>query len=313
MDTRTAERPDIAPAPAAPPAGVVAVVAHRKKTFGGGLDELRSRLVAAGVGRLLWYEVPKSRKAPKRVRAALDSGAELVLVWGGDGMVQRCADALAGSGVPMGILPAGTANLFAVNLGIPVDLPEAVRIALHGRRRELDLGRINGEHFAVMAGAGFDGDLIRDADRQLKGRFGRIAYVWTGLRHVRGECVRTRIRVDGADWFDDEASCVLFGNVGTITGGIPAFDDARPDDGALEVGVSTASGAVDWARTLGRMAAGRSDESPFVRITRGRKIKVRFDAPKTYELDGGARGKAKRLKVKVVPGALTVCCPDPAD
>jgi diacylglycerol kinase family enzyme len=308
MSTTTAPRPT---APADGRAvGTVAVVAHARKTFGGGLDELRATLVAAGVRRLLWYEVPKSRKAPKKVRTALKKGADLLLVWGGDGMVQRCADTLVGSAVPMGILPAGTANLFATNLGIPADLPAAVRIALHGRRRELDLGRINGEHFAVMAGAGFDGDLIREADRSLKGRLGRAAYVWTGLRHVRGELVRTRVTVDGAEWFDGEASCVLFGNVGTITGGIPAFDDARPDDGALEIGVSTADGAIDWARTLGRMAAGRSAESPFVRITRGRKVRVRFAAPKTYELDGGARGGATRLKVRVVPGALTVCCPD---
>jgi diacylglycerol kinase (ATP) len=291
--------------------GTVAVVAHRKKTLGGGLDELRATLVRAGVDPAIWYEVPKSRKAPKAVRKALKRGADLVFVWGGDGMVQRCADTLAGSDSAMAILPAGTANLFATNLGIPADLAEAVRIGLHGRRRRLDLGELNGEHFAVMAGAGFDGDLIRDADRQLKGRLGRLAYVWTGLRHVRGELVRTRIRVDGTEWFDGDASCVLFGNVGTITGGIPAFDDARPDDGALEVGVATASGAVDWARTLSRMAAGRSEDSPFVRITRGRVVRVRFDAPKTYELDGGARTTATRLKVRVVPGALTVCCPDP--
>ncbi|OKI81739.1 diacylglycerol/lipid kinase family protein [Micromonospora sp. CB01531] len=309
MSTSIADRPVADPATRA--AGVVAVVAHRKKTFGGGLDELRTHLIAAEVGRLLWYEVPKSRKAPKKIRKALDQGAELILVWGGDGMVQRCADTLAGTDVPMGILPAGTANLFAGNLGIPTDLPEALRVALHGPQRKLDLGRLNGEHFAVMAGAGFDGDLIRDADRKLKGRLGRIAYVWTGLRHVRGELIHTRIRVDGADWFDGEASCVLFGNIGTITGGIPAFDDARPDDGALEIGVSTASGAVDWARTLGRMAAGRSADSPLVRITRGRKVQVRFAAPKTYELDGGARGTTRRLKVKAMPGALTVCCPDP--
>ncbi|WP_319460291.1 diacylglycerol/lipid kinase family protein [Micromonospora sp. RTP1Z1] len=309
MSSSTVDSPTADPATARS-VGTVAVVAHLNKTLGGGLDELRASLVAAGVGQLLWYEVPKSRKAPKQVRRALKEGADLLLVWGGDGMVQRCADTLAGTDVPMGILPAGTANLFATNLGIPADLPEAVRIALHGRRRALDLGRLNGEHFAVMAGAGFDGDLIRDADRKLKGRLGRAAYVWTGLRHVRGELVRTRIRVDGADWFDGDASCVLFGNVGTITGGIPAFDNARPDDGALEIGVSTASGAVDWARTLGRMAAGRSEESPFVRITRGRKVTVRFAAPKMYELDGGARTTAKRLKVKVVPGALTVCCPD---
>ncbi|MEV4483768.1 diacylglycerol/lipid kinase family protein [Micromonospora coxensis] len=305
----TTTQPDIRTGTAAT-TGTVAVVAHRRKTLGGGLDELRATLVSAGVGRLLWYEVPKSRKAPKKVRRALEKGADLVFVWGGDGMVQRCADTLAGSDAAMAILPAGTANLFATNLGIPTDLAEAVRIGLHGRRRRLDLGRLNGEHFAVMAGAGFDGDLIREADRKLKGRLGRVAYVWTGLRHVRGELVRTRIRVDGADWFDGEASCVLFGNVGTITGGVPAFDDARPDDGALEIGVSTASGAVDWARTLGRMATGRSEDSPFVRITRGRKVKVRFATAKTYELDGGARTRTKRLKVKVVPAALTVCCPE---
>ncbi|TDB72052.1 diacylglycerol kinase family protein [Micromonospora sp. KC723] len=290
--------------------GTVAVVAHRKKTLGAGLDALRAALVSAGVERLLWYEVPKSRKAPKKAREALRKGADLVFVWGGDGMVQRCADALAGADAAMAILPAGTANLFAANLGIPTDLAQAVQIGLRGRRRTLDLGRLNGEHFAVMAGAGFDGDLIREADRKLKGRLGRAAYVWTGLRHVRGELTRTRITVDGTDWFDGEASCVLFGNVGTITGGVPAFDDARPDDGALEIGVSTASGAVDWARTLGRMATGRSEDSPFVRITRGRRVKVRFAEPKTYELDGGARGRTRRLRVKVVPGALTVCCPD---
>ncbi|MFI6265601.1 diacylglycerol/lipid kinase family protein [Micromonospora sp. NPDC051006] len=299
------------PTPTAAPVGTVAVVAHRRKSLGGGLDELRATLAGAGVDDLLWYEVPKSRKAPKKVRKALKKGAGLVFVWGGDGMVQRCADALAGSGTPMAILPAGTANLFAANLGIPEDLAEAVRIGLHGRRRRLDLGRLNGEHFAVMAGAGFDGDLIREADRDLKGRLGRLAYVWTGLRHVRGELVRTRIRVDGVTWFDGEASCVLFGNVGTITGGIPAFDDARPDDGFLEVGVSTASGAIDWARTLGRMAAGRSTDSPFVRITRGRRVTVRFAAPRTYELDGGARDAVEKLKVRSVPAALTVCCPEP--
>ncbi|MEH1102594.1 diacylglycerol/lipid kinase family protein [Micromonospora sp. CPCC 205561] len=307
---RTSSAAGAEPASAAE-VGTVAVVAHRKKTLGGGLDALRAELAGAGVERLLWYEVPKSRKAPKKVRKALREGAELVFVWGGDGMVQRCADALAGSGTAMAIVPAGTANLFAANLGIPEDLAEAVRIGLHGRRRALDLGRINGEHFAVMAGAGFDGDLIREADRRLKGRLGRLAYMWTGLRHVRGELVRTRITVDGTDWFDGEASCVLFGNVGTITGGIPAFDDARPDDGCLEVGVSTADGAVEWARTLGRMAAGRSEQSPFVRITRARKIRVRLAVPRTYELDGGARGETTKLKVRVVPGALTLCCPPP--
>jgi diacylglycerol kinase (ATP) len=290
--------------------GVVAVVAHSKKSIGGGLDELRACLAGDGVEKLLWYEVPKSKKAPKQVRRAVREGAELVVVWGGDGMVQRCTDALAGSGVPVGIVPAGTANLLAHNLGIPEDIGEAVRIALHGRRRPLDLGRLNGEHFAVMAGVGFDAELIRDADRGLKDRLGRLAYFWTGLRHVSREAVRTRIKVDGTPWFDGAASCVLLGNVGQITGGVPAFDDAQPDDGWLEVGVTTAEGPMQWARTLSRITVSRSDRSPFVRTTRARNVDVRLAAPRTYELDGGARGTADRLRVRVVRHAVTVCVPD---
>jgi YegS/Rv2252/BmrU family lipid kinase len=288
----------------------VAVIAHRKKSLGGGLDELRKRISDEKVSDLLWYEVPKSKKAPKRARTALDEGAELVFVWGGDGMVQRCVDALAGSGIPVAVVPAGTANLFAQNLGIPEDLAEAVRIGFHGRRRTLDLGKVNGEHFAVMAGLGFDAAMIHDADRGLKDRMGRLAYVWTGMRHLRGDAVWTRITVDGTQWFDGTASCVLLGNVGTITGGIHAFDDARPDDGWLDVGVATANGPVQWARTLSRMAAGRSERSPFIRITRAREVDVRLAAPRRYELDGGARDTTTRLKASVVPGALTLCVPD---
>src|SRR4051812_5995308 len=103
----------------------VAVVAHRKKTLGGGLDELRRLVTHEDVGTLLWYEVPKSRKAPRKARKAADAGADLVLIWGGDGMVQRCLDALAGRDVTIGIIPAGTANLLAGNLGIPHDLAAA--------------------------------------------------------------------------------------------------------------------------------------------------------------------------------------------
>ncbi|GIF73521.1 diacylglycerol/lipid kinase family protein [Asanoa siamensis] len=290
----------------------VAVVAHRKKSLDGGLPELRRLLADAGVIEPLWYEVPKSRKAPKKVRKALDAGAELIFVWGGDGMVQRTVDALARAGaddVPLAILPAGTANLLAANLEIPEDLAEAVEIGLHGKRRSVDVGRVNGEHFAVMAGAGFDGELIRDADRGLKDRLGRLAYAWTGARHVRDGAVPMRVTVDGEEWYAGAASCVLFGNVGTITGGIRAFDDADPHDGRLEVGVATAEGALEWARTLGRMATGRSDGSPFIKITTGRKIRVDLAEPLIYEMDGGARDAAKKLKVRAVPAAITLCLP----
>ena len=104
-----------------------------------------------------------------RFAAPLDEGAELVFAWGGDGMVQRCIDVLAGSKARLAIIPAGTANLFATNLGIPKDIEEAVAIGLHGEHRKLDVGRFNGERFGVMAGAGFDAAMIRERRRRPEG------------------------------------------------------------------------------------------------------------------------------------------------
>lgn len=287
----------------------IAVVAHSGKTVDGGLDELRRRITDEGVGKLLWYEVPKSKKAPAKVRKALEKKPDLLVVWGGDGMVQRAIDVAAGTDVPLAVIPAGTGNLLATNLGVPATIAGAVEAAFHGEHRRIDLGKVNGEHFAVMAGIGFDGAMIRDADRDLKARLGKLAYVWAGIRHVGGEAPRAKVRIDGNKWFDDEASCVLVGNVGTITGGIHAFDDARPDDGWLDVGVATAQGALQWARALGTMAVGRSDRSPFVRMTRARTVEVKLASPLEYELDGGAREPAKHLTVEVVPSAVTVCVP----
>src|SRR5580704_16506481 len=137
----------------------VAVVAHARKSFGGGLPELRKVLADEGVTDPQWYEVRKSKHAPDCARRAVKHGADLIFVWGGDGTVQRCIDALAGTGAVMAILPAGTANLLAT-------------------------GTVNGEHFAVMAGAGFDARMIADADRAMKDRLGRVAYLYTGARNL---------------------------------------------------------------------------------------------------------------------------------
>jgi len=164
----------------------VAVVAHSRKTLGGGLPELRQILAREGVTDPLWYEVEKSRRAPKYARRAAAKGADVLFVWGGDGSVQRCIDAVAGTDTAVAILPAGTANLLAENLNVPHDLEEAVRIGLHGDRRRLDTGSVNGERFTVMAGAGFDARMISDADRGTKDRLGRAAYVITGLRNLGG-------------------------------------------------------------------------------------------------------------------------------
>jgi YegS/Rv2252/BmrU family lipid kinase len=287
----------------------VAVVAHTRKQLGDGLPALRRLLASKGFDDPIWHEVQKSKRAPARVRHALDAGADVILVWGGDGMVQRSIDALAGTDATLAILPAGTANLLATNLGIPIDLEAALDIALYGARRRLDTGTVNGEHFAVMAGCGFDARMLDDADGRLKNRFGRAAYVWTGAKHLREAAVPARVRVDRHDWFSGELSCLLVGNVGSLFANMTVFEDARPDDGRLDVGVVTATGITGWARTFTRLATGAPERSPFVRTTVARRIDVRLERKTPYELDGGARSARKKLTIKVRPGAVTVAVP----
>jgi diacylglycerol kinase (ATP) len=287
----------------------VGVLAHSAKTLGGGLEELRKTLGAHEINDPAWYEVLKSRRVPAQVRKLMNEGVELIFVWGGDGTVQRVIDTVAGASVALAILPAGTANLFATNLGIPKDLEEAVTIGLTGARRQLDVGQVNGEHFGVMAGTGLDALMIRDADAGLKDRVGRFAYVWTGAKNVRQAPVKMRVKVDGSMWFKGEASCLLVGNVGHVMGGFAAFPDARPDDGRLNIGVVTASGAMDWVRTLSRSAIGGVEGSPFVETTSGEVFDVQLDKAIPYELDGGVRKKSKRLRFKVKPEAIAVCVP----
>jgi len=289
----------------------VAVIAHSKKILGDGLGRLRELLAEQGVTDPLWYEVPKSKRVPTQVAKALKKGAELIFIWGGDGSVQRGIDAAVGSSATLAVLPAGTANLLANNLGIPIDLEQAVLVGLRGLDRHLDVGRMNGEHFAVMAGIGLDALMIRDADASLKDRFGKAAYIWTGARHVRTPPTKTTVKIDGRAWFKGKASCVLVANVGSIAGGITAFEHASPDDGVLDVAVVTADGAWQWVRTLTRASVGNAERSPLVQMTQAKKITVESAKKLPYELDGGARPVTKSLKIKVVPGAVSIRVPNP--
>ena len=286
----------------------VAVIAHAAKTFGGGLPELRRVLDAVGVREPIWHEVPKSKNAPKQVRRAIEAGAELLLVWGGDGLVRRCIDAVGDAKVDIGILPAGTSNLFARHFGIPRDVHEAVRVALRGDRRRIDVGRFNDERFATMAGAGFDAAMIRGAG-QLKKRLGRAAYILSGARSLRAESFGAKIKIDGTSWYDGPASCVLVGNIGDLFAGVDVFPDASVDDGLLDVAVMTAEGSLQVARTVVRTAIGDPQRSPFVRMTKARKLRVELDRKVLYELDGGDRKKVRRFTVEVEPRAVTVRVP----
>ena len=170
---------------------------------------------------------------------------------------------------------------------------------------------MNGEHFAVMAGAGLDARMIRDADGGPKDRYGRLAYIWAASKNLRVEPFKARIEVNGDLWYKGDASCLLVGNVGALFGGMEAFDSASPEDGLLEVGVTHAESLGQWARTVTRTAIGSVGQSPFVQATKAERIDVEFDRKVLYEIDGGERKEVKRLKVKVKP--VRSRCAPPGD
>lgn len=289
----------------------VAVVAHNGKTFGGGLAALRTALVAAGVKHLDWRDVTKSRKARKQAKQAVAAGADVLFVWGGDGTVQRCIDAVAGSRTRLAIVPAGTANLLATHLGVPQDIEECVRIGLHGARRSLDVGVVNGERFAIMAGVGLDAVLLDSASKGVKARLGRLAYLWAGKDAVRMRPFHARVDVGGQPWYEGRASCVLLGNLGQLFGGITVFDHARDDDGRLEVGVMTGEGAAQWARALARTVIGKPGLSPYIELTAGRDVSIRLSRKMAFELDGSLRPPTDKLDISIEPAAVQVCVPKP--
>jgi diacylglycerol kinase (ATP) len=291
----------------------IGVVAHADKMLGGGLEELRSALADIGHADPPWYEVPKSKKAPKAIRSMVqDDGVDRVLVWGGDGTVRRAIDTVISDKLDatIAILPAGTANLLATNLAIPVDLRAAVDIAVKGEPRPIDVGKMNGAYFAVMAGAGFDALMIRDAeDSQLKERYGKAGYVVAGIRNRDVSPAVATIEVDGELWYHGDASCVLVANVGTILGGLKAFPDASPTDGRLDVGVVAARSATEWLRLMASATMRRAAASSLTEMVTAQELTITFDRTLPWEVDGGDRDRTASYKVRCVPQAIRICQP----
>lgn len=293
---------------------VIGVLAHAKKDLAGGsLDELRRTLERQGVDSPVWREIVSPDEVPAAVAELVDLAVETLFVWGGDGTVQQCVDALGSAPLAVAVLPAGTANLLASNLGVPKDLEQAVAVGLSGRRRRLDVGTLNGERFTVMAGTGFDAVMVDTAEGALKERLGSLAYVAAGVAGVTRDPVQTRVEVDGRLWYEGPTTCVLVGNMGHVLGGLTVFPEASPADGRLNVGVLTAAGIVDWARIAGSTLTTGASSSPFVETTVAQMIEVTLAEEWPYEVDGDVRPETRRLLFRVEPAAIDVCVPAAED
>ncbi len=284
-------------------------------------ESLTSTMAEAGWGSPLWLETTAEDPGYGMTEQALREGVNLVLACGGDGTVRAVLTELAGSGTPLGILPAGTGNLLARNLGLPLaDLRAAVEIALSGVDRPIDVGRIapanrdgRTERFAIMAGVGFDAAMMRDAPELLKARVGWAAYLVSAARNLRGSSVRAQVRIDDGDPIRARARTVLIANVANLPGGLALLPHARPDDGVLDVAIIVSHSIWDWARVLSRVLAHRGYIDNRFTTYRGKQIRVLLRSPQPRQLDGDLIGESTRLAVHLEAGALLVRVPaDPA-
>ncbi|MEV1289566.1 diacylglycerol kinase family protein [Micromonospora sp. NPDC049679] len=268
-------------------------------------------LSAAGWPAPMWFETTVADPGGGQTRRAIEAGAEVVFVCGGDGTVMSCVSELVGTDVAMAVLPQGTGNLLAANLGLSNDLAAGIQVAIERGHRQLDVGVVDGRYFVVMAGMGFDAEMLAATSETTKARIGWPAYVMGALRHLRDRPMRVSIRVDDAAPVHRRARTVLVANVGRLQGGVRLLPDAEPDDGWLDVAVLTPRTLGHWA-SLGWAVLRRRRRVPRLEVFRGRRVEITSNRPQPRELDGDLIDPGRTLRVDIRPRALWLCVPQPA-
>jgi YegS/Rv2252/BmrU family lipid kinase len=270
---------------------------------------------ASGWSDPVWFETTVEDPGRSMAEQAAVGGADLVLVCGGDGTVRTVCAELAGTGIPVGVVPAGTGNLLARNLGIPLYLEAAVDVALDGQDRAIDLVAVGGdglgedEHFMVMGGMGFDAAIMEGANDQIKAKIGWLAYFVAGFKQLRYPAMRVEISMDDAPFTKHRVRTVVVGNVGYLTAGIPLLPDAAIDDGVLDVVLVAPRRFLSWLPLVFRvMSKGKRVDDSLNRMT-GKKVTIRAAHATPRQLDGDPIGPGKEMNAEVIHGRLLVRVP----
>lgn len=247
------------------------------------------------------------------VRRAVDLGYKAVVAAGGDGTIALALRGTARTEIPVAILPFGTGNQLALNFGIPNSLEDAVRVAVEGRVEAIDLGLFDGAHFALIAGAGLDAEVMASATAELKNKFGILAYFYSGIKHViASKSAKYVIHADD-QVVEVEAAMVLLANAGLIgAGSLPMEVMVAPrtdlQDGLLDIAVFAPRHLPDMAGILWRMATRRFAGDDRMFFLQARKVRIETDPPVAIQVDGQVRGETP-LEVEIDPLAGRILVP----
>jgi len=286
-------------------------------------EQLRTAVAESITGEVLWWETSEDDPGRGMAAAAVDEGCDVVVAVGGDGTVRAVAEVLAGSGVALGIVPQGTGNLLARNLGVPLDdLNAALERVRDGEPRTIDIGWVEfgGEKraFTVMVGFGVDAQMLVETSDDLKDRAGWLAYVEAMGRALAGtEMADITLTLDDGEAQEVRGHTMIVGNCGMLQGGIRLLPDAVLDDGQLDLLLVSADGALQWLDTVRsvvwdngiRRVFGGVTEAVSTESTRhvaAQTVSVTLESPQQFEVDGEEVGEVSSFVASVQPGALIV-------
>lgn len=277
-----------------------------------GLDRLRQQCKRAAADHG-WQPphilVTSAGAGDSLTRRALEASADLIVCVGGDGTVAACAQALAGTSVPLAIVPTGSANLTARALGIPAALDAALTAAFSGRNKRIDLATADGTLFAAMAGIGLDAAVVGATPDAAKRLAGWRAYAGAAAGQVLRRAATFTVRLDGGDTLTRRARSVTVGNSGALPGGFLIMPDACLDDGLLDVVILAPFGLFGWVQVgLRVVARSRLDDSHMERY-RAQQVEIHADAELPRQVDGEIIAPSRSLTVAIRPGALLVRVP----
>jgi len=286
---------------------VVAIVNPATRRNPGPIISLLRELAPVGTMVDVWRTTGAGTTTEIAHRAL--PGADLMVAVGGDGTVAAVASAIDGSGITLGIVPAGSTNIIARELGIPTNARSAVAL-IYGEHRhhDLDLGICGDSRFLHMAGAGLDSRLFAATNPGLKRRVGWLAYLPAGARNLFTPPVRFTIRADETT-IEVVSPLVLVANGGSVIApGLTLYPGIRKDDGMLDVLIFTPHGPIQIVRTLGRAATRGLAHSPYVLRIPARRVEITSDPPIPIQLDGDVVTMTPAV-FEIRPGALHVLAP----
>jgi len=258
----------------------------------------------------------KAGDAEKLAKKAVEDGADVVGVHGGDGSVMEVASALRGTSIPMAIFPGGTANVMSVELGIPsTDIEASIDFIAKGSytTRLIDMGRVNDRLFLLRIGIGLEADMMKSADQEVKNRLGMLAYAFSALNEMRNLTpTNYRVRVDGELHEIEGVSCMIANSGNVAIGGLTLSKKIDISDGLLDVVIFRSA---DLAAMITVSAAvmspnAEATDSPQLEHYQGREIVVEANPPQTISIDGEVI-EPIILTASILPGAVNVVVPIP--